>query len=733
MQNGRWSHRNHTIRISTDFNWADGGNPNAVPFYLSTAGYGVYRNTWSKGEYDFAETNPATVATCHSESRFDAFYFAGNFKEVLKLYTAVTGPPFLIPIYGLGLGDSDCYHNGRHGNSTQVVVALADEYRRRDMPGAWFLPNDGYGCGFGEDPVSFPKDFTDLDTVVAELHKRGFYTGLWSSTGLPNITREVKGSGVRIGKTDVGWIGGGYQYAFDSVRLVSDGIENNSDGRRFIWTVEGWAGTHRMAVMWTGDDSGSFEYIKWQIPTFIGTGFSAQAHVSGDVDGIFGGSPDTYVRDLQFKCFMTAMMTMSGWAANPDKQPWTYGEPYTSINRMYLKLKSRLLPYLYTISRDAYDTGYPPVRAMALEFPDDPATLVNGTGTAFQFMSGPSFLVAPVFENATTRDGIYLPAGTWYDYWSGKRYDGPSTIDGYPAPLNVLPVFVRSGSIVPMWPEMLYFDEAPADPITVDIWPNGTTSFTMYEDDGVTRAAIEGDAYARTTITVSSSETSALAPINVTIGAAVGKFPGLPEKRSWVLQLHYNKKRLPQEVMLAGGVAGKLELKQYQSYSALEHAGVGYFAQHDQPGFGSGVMRATVFVMTGPQPTNSKFEVSLSQGKSFPPVCLIACDTTTHHQVEPQAFVTKFPSSDPVPIVLKATGECLTYSTQMDPASGTPAVEFEQCKLDPKTGKPAANQGWTYDPTDLNIRSGQNKHQCTHMITCSRSFICRVLSGRFEC
>ena len=78
-----------------------------------------------------------------------------------------------------------------------------------------------------------------------------------------------------------------------------------------------------------------------------------QAHVSGDVDGIFGGSPDTYVRDLQFKCLMTTMMTMSGWAGNPDKQPWTYGEPYASINRMYLKIKSRLTPYFYTYSRIA--------------------------------------------------------------------------------------------------------------------------------------------------------------------------------------------------------------------------------------------------------------------------------------------------------------------------------------------------------------------------------------------
>jgi alpha-glucosidase len=147
-------------------------------------------------------------------------------------------------------------------------------------------------------------------------------------------------------KTDVGWIGNGYKYAFESVRFLSQAIENNSDHRRFIWTVEGWAGTHRYAVMWTGDDYGTFDYIRWQLATFAGSGFSAQAHVSGDVDGIFGGSPDTYVRDLQFKCMTTTIMVMSGWATNPDKQPWTYGEPYASINRMYASFLSSFMSFV---------------------------------------------------------------------------------------------------------------------------------------------------------------------------------------------------------------------------------------------------------------------------------------------------------------------------------------------------------------------------------------------------
>merc|ERR1712232_243765 len=124
--------------------------------------------------------------------------------------------------------------------------------------------------------------------------------------------------------------------------------------------------------------------------------------MGGDVDGIYGGSPETYVRDLQMKSMMTVVMTMSGWAQNPDKQPWTWGDRYMKINRDYLMMKMRLVPYMYTLPREAYETGFPPVRAMALEFPEDDLTFVAGCcgmgGVGQQFMAGPFFLVAPVYR-----------------------------------------------------------------------------------------------------------------------------------------------------------------------------------------------------------------------------------------------------------------------------------------------------------------------------------------------
>jgi len=148
MQNGHFSHRDATITIGVDYNWDVDGHPNSVPWFLSSAGYGVLRNTWMPGQYAFS----SPVVASHNESnRLDAFFVltgAGSANEssakaLLSLYTQLTGPPFLPPLYALGLGDSDCYHNDRHGNSSQVAIAVGELYQKFDMPRGWMLINDG--------------------------------------------------------------------------------------------------------------------------------------------------------------------------------------------------------------------------------------------------------------------------------------------------------------------------------------------------------------------------------------------------------------------------------------------------------------------------------------------------------------------------------------------------------------------------------------------------------------
>ncbi|MFF4369059.1 TIM-barrel domain-containing protein [Streptomyces sp. NPDC001594] len=566
---GEWALRDKTVPVAVDNKWREGNNASPAPFYMSTHDYGVMRNTWAPGSYAF--NSPTTLT--HDENRFDAWYFTGDsLKSVLDAYTDVSGKPFMAPMWGFELGNADCFnasnpayqgdHNRLRHQTTPDVVGYAADARAADMPSGWFLPNDGYGCGYT----------APLKSTVDALKAKGFQTGLWTSTGLGSIADEVGTAGTRGVKTDVAWIGGGYKTAFQGVQQAVDGIEKNSDARRYVWTVDGWAGTQRNAVVWTGDTYGTWDDMRWHVPAIAGAGLSGINYASGDVDGIFGGSPKTYVRDLQWKAFTPAFMTMSGWGAtNPsagyqDKQPWRFTEPYLSVNRKYLQLKMRLMPYLYTMSRVAHDTGVPSTRAMVLEYPDDP--VARGNLTSGQFMAGDSFLVAPVVSDTSVRDGIYLPAGTWTDYWTGKTYAGPGWFNGYQAPLDTLPLFVKGGAVVPMWPQMNYGGEKPVSTLTYDIHPRGTSSFDLYEDDGRTRAYASG-AYARQRVDV-TAPASGSGTVSVSVGAPTGSYTGRPASRGYEFTLHVAS--APTALTLDGAPLTRLASK-----AAYDAATTGWF------------------------------------------------------------------------------------------------------------------------------------------------------------
>ncbi len=364
------------------------------------------------------------------------------------------------PIYGLEMGDADCYcHNANRGERhTLDALQIADGYVDRQIPLGWMLVNDGYGCGY-----------ENLDAVAQGLHDRHITLGLWTSTGLADHAQEVR-TGARVRKLDVAWVGPGYRFALNACRQAYEGIENHSEGRGFVWTPEGWAGSQRYAVHWSGDQEGSWEYIRWQIPTYAGATLSGLASTTGDVDGIYTGSAATYTRDLQWKMFLPVVMTMSGWAPT-DKQPWRWGEPYTAINRRYIQLRERLLPYFYTYAARAHRSGVGMVRPLWLEYPDDPATVREEV--KYEFLAGDAFLVAPVYDDREVRDSIYLPEGTWVDYWTGERHRGPVRLHDHPAPLDRLPLFVKGGSIVPMWPEgTLSWKTRDTGQLDLDVYPD---------------------------------------------------------------------------------------------------------------------------------------------------------------------------------------------------------------------------------------------------------------------
>jgi alpha-glucosidase (family GH31 glycosyl hydrolase) len=595
MQNGYFSHRDTSVNIRLNTRgWGDGATPNPAPFYMSTAGYGAFRNTMAPGKYDFL----SPLSLSHDEPRFDCYYFYGpSLKKILDGYTLITGRPFFPPRWGLEFGDSDCYN--KTGKTPDVIQKVADKYRANDMPGGWIMPNDGYGCGY-----------VDLDSTIAELHKRGFYTGLWTEKGLDRIANEVSVLGSRAMKLDVAWVGRGYQFALNGMRDAYEGIEKNSDARGFVWTTCAWSGAQRYSTIWSGDQSGNWEYIRFHIPTVLGAGLSGFNAATGDVDGIFGGSAQTQVRDLQWKCFTPVLMIISGWSkqTNLMKQPWIFGEPYTSTNRKYLKLKMRLTPYIYTYTRESYDTGVPTVRAMVLEFPDDPVTWSKRT--QYQFMSGEWLLVAPVYEDTAVRNDIYLPAGKWIDYWDGTEFNGPMVLNRYAAPLDKLPVFVKAGAIVPMYPEMLYDRDKPKNPVTIDVYPSGKSSFNLYEDDGVTQQYRTG-AFARTPIEVEAPKSidTPKALITVKVGAAKGKYGEMPASRSYAVDVHVPAK--PATVKLGDSILPGFE-PNAQDRAARDKVRADFTAAAEGWFFDAGDRRGVLHIKTRPQALSAGFIVRIT-------------------------------------------------------------------------------------------------------------------------
>ncbi|MFC1782879.1 TIM-barrel domain-containing protein [Planctomycetota bacterium] len=553
MQNGHFNHNDNDVNISSTGSWNEEGHPNAVPFYMSLRGYGAFRNTYARGIYSFKDP----VKTTHNENRFDCYYFYGpSLKKIIDGYTLITGRPFMTPMWAMEFGDADRYEDG-----TYECVSYADKYIDNDIPVGWFLPNDGYRMNFER----FPE-------VQDELEKRNIYTGMWTDEGR-EFEKIVKEWGVRLFKLDIAWVGRGYKFSLNACRQCYDHIENNSDARGVLWVTLGWAGSQRYTIMWTGDNSGSLDWIRWHIPTVTGSGFSAQNGATGDVEGIYGGDKITYVRDLQWKCYTPFMMIIDNWSKH-EKKPFSYGDPYTAHNRKALKLKSRLMPYLYSYSYECHQSGVPVQRALVLEFPNDSNTweeVGDNAKTKYQFMSGESFLVAPVYEDTDTWN-VYLPKGKWTDFENGKIYQGGQTITDYDVSDFKLPVLVKEGAIIPMYPEAFYENrkqQRPRDPLQVDIYPHTAkaTSFTLFEDDGLTYKFKEYK-FNKTLFTCDATSNKDVIQISVN-GCAQGEgYEGMPQERNYYFTVHDRRK--PQSVAWASSSDITNPLDEVNSTRALE-------------------------------------------------------------------------------------------------------------------------------------------------------------------
>ena len=243
---------------------------------------------------------------------------------------------------------------------------------------------------------------------------------------------------------------------------------NEVHGYGLIWGRSGYAGSQRYPVHWGGDPGCTFDDMAASLRGALSWILSGAAFASFDMGGFFGiptltdpPSPELYVRWSQMGLLFSHARAHGHTA---PREPWAFGEPALSIFRKYAQLRYRLLPYLYAAARRAPE-GVPLARPLVFDYPADPATWHVDD----EYLLGPDLLVAPMFKPRGSRE-IYLPDGGWFDYWTDRQFDGARWIT-YEAELDALPLFVRSGAVIPMGPELQYAHERAWDPLSFDVYP----------------------------------------------------------------------------------------------------------------------------------------------------------------------------------------------------------------------------------------------------------------------
>jgi len=259
------------------------------------------------------------------------------------------------------------------------------------------------------------------------------------------------------------------------------------------------------AFLWSGDVSSTWETLRTQVPVAVNTGLTGIPYWGTDIGGFVPTrefSAELYVRWFQFGSFCPLFRSHGrtwklrlpwGWnmgnpgpveisgynqGGTPDESQ-LHNARVEPICRKYLELRYRLMPYLYSAVRESTVTGMPVMRALWLHYPGDAAAVARGD----EYLWGRDMLVAPVVEQGAIERRLYLPRGVWYDYWTGERVEGGREI-GRAVDLETLPLYVRSGAILPLGPVKQYTGEKVAGPLSISIYPGADGHFLLYEDDG---------------------------------------------------------------------------------------------------------------------------------------------------------------------------------------------------------------------------------------------------------
>jgi alpha-D-xyloside xylohydrolase len=288
------------------------------------------------------------------------------------------------------------------------------------------------------------------------------------------------------------YIGAGDFYRLTYPMFVSQAVyegqrETSSDKRVCILTRSGFPGQQRYGIInWSGDIGGTWDTYRRQIVAGLNYTITGMPYWTTDIGGFFRPGKSQYT-DEKYQELLTRWFQ---WGAlNPifrihgymtETEPWKYGQQVEDNMRKMLNLRYRLLPYIYSEAWQVTQNGSTMMRPMIMDFNED-TTAVN---QPYEFMFGKALLVAPITEPNVTEREVYLPQSViWYDFWTGKRYNGGKLIKA-DAPLDKIPLFVKAGSIVPMGKAVQYSGQLPADTLEIRIYKGADGNFSLYEDEG---------------------------------------------------------------------------------------------------------------------------------------------------------------------------------------------------------------------------------------------------------
>lgn len=573
-----------------------------VPFFISTKGYAILVNSTHRVEFDVCATKKNKLSWQDHSGKIDFYLFkGGSFKENIRLYTQLTGKPELPPEWAFGLwyicreqandyeAVNDALNFRREGIPCDVIglepgwmekkydLSPDKKWNLEKFPIPEWSPNGPHNfidaikrMGFHfelwecneydlsyEEERRLGKKTEEIKESIGNYHKDGEvddhfrwprYSDTLTKKEEPWFEHHKKfiDQGVSFFKQD-----GTYQicphpdrlwgngmlddemhnlYPLLYARQMKEGIVEHTKKRPVVFTVAGWTGFQSHCGTWTGDVGGGLETLV----SMLNTSVFSHNWVTNDMEVI-------QAEGIHFG-YLQPWSQINSWTY--FRMPWLQGERLCEMHKYYSRLRSRLMPYIYSWAQKTSEEGIPLLmRPLQIEFEKD----INCRNILHEYLLGRDILVS-IYNKE-----VYLPIGKWKDFWTGKVYKGENTYKVDWPENRGGNLFIREGAIIPFGPLMQYRKEKPLDEIELYLFPSEIkSSFALYEDDGVSFDYQKG-IYAITNISVIKKNKT----VKIMIKEPKGKYKNIPNKRKWKFKVALDCR--PEKVLLNNKEISNLE------------------------------------------------------------------------------------------------------------------------------------------------------------------------------